>query len=44
LQEQGGRVTVPCLRIDNGDNIEWLYESSDIIDYLQRKVDEIEAC
>ena len=31
----GGRATVPCLRIetDAGD-VHWLYESSDIIEYL----------
>lgn len=34
----GGRAQVPCLRIEkpNG-NIEWMYESRDIIDYLDRK-------
>ncbi len=30
----GGRATVPCLRIDSGDEVRWLYESADIIDYL----------
>ena len=31
----GGRGTVPCLRIerDTGD-VEWLYESVDIVEYL----------
>ncbi len=43
LEEQGGRVKVPCLRIDNGDSTEWLYESSDIIAYLQQKVGEVQA-
>lgn len=38
LIEQGGRYQVPCLRIDNGDeNIEWLYESKDIIRYLDQR-------
>ncbi|WP_279586990.1 glutaredoxin family protein [Modicisalibacter xianhensis] len=31
----GGRKTVPCLRIDKGEATTWLYESSDIIDYLE---------
>lgn len=30
----GGRATVPCLRIESGDDVRWLYESADIIDYL----------
>lgn len=38
LIEQGGRYQVPCLRIDKGDeNIEWLYESKDIIRYLDQR-------
>lgn len=38
LIEQGGKYQVPCLRIDKGDdNIEWLYESKDIIRYLDRR-------
>jgi len=37
LLEGGGQVKVPCLRITNADgNIEWLYESDDIIQYLQQ--------
>ncbi|MEH6447114.1 MAG: glutathione S-transferase N-terminal domain-containing protein [Oleispira sp.] len=32
----GGQLKVPCLRIedDNGD-VNWMYESGDIIDYLE---------
>ena len=30
-------VKVPCLRIENGDNIELMYESNDIIAYLEKK-------
>ena len=30
----GGRMTVPCLRIERGDQVEWLYESLDIMQYL----------
>ncbi|MFV1972834.1 MAG: glutaredoxin family protein [Thiohalobacterales bacterium] len=37
LLEQGGQIKVPCLRITNADgNVEWLYESNDIIQYLQK--------
>ena len=34
LVEGGGRGTVPCLRIARGDDVRWLYESADIIEYL----------
>ena len=38
LIEQGGRYQVPCLRIDQGDDhIEWLYESKNIIQYLDQR-------
>jgi len=33
----GGKIKTPCLRIENQDNVEWLYESSEIIDYLQKR-------
>ncbi|MBD3670159.1 MAG: glutathione S-transferase N-terminal domain-containing protein [Gammaproteobacteria bacterium] len=35
LMVDGGELKVPCLQIkkDNG-NVEWMYESNDIIDYL----------
>ena len=31
----GGRSTVPCLRIDQGGDTQWMYESMDIIRFLQ---------
>ena len=38
LLEQGGRVKAPCLRIEKADgSSEWMYESKDIIAYLQRQ-------
>lgn len=38
LIQGGGRGTVPCLRItaDNGD-VQWMYESGDIVQYLKGK-------
>ncbi len=37
LQENGGRVKVPCLRIeDNEGKHTWMYESNDIIEYLSK--------
>ncbi|NMP30912.1 glutaredoxin [Thalassotalea sp. M1531] len=39
LIQGGGKATVPCLKIETADNdVEWLYESSDIINYLKAKV------
>ncbi|MGO2132627.1 MAG: glutaredoxin family protein [Halomonas sp.] len=37
LIDGGGRVKVPCLRIDHDDHVEWLYESSDINDWLNKQ-------
>ena len=35
LVREGGRHKVPCLRIEKADkSVEWLYESNDIIAYL----------
>ena len=36
LRTGGGSTTVPCLRIQKDGQVQWLYESLDIIDYLQR--------
>jgi glutathione S-transferase len=34
----GGKVQTPCLQIsDTHGNVQWLYESSDIIKYLQQR-------
>jgi glutathione S-transferase len=34
----GGKSQVPCLRIDQpGGRVQWMYESSDIVDYLQER-------
>lgn len=37
LLEGGGKVTVPCLRIEKEGKVEWMYESSDIIRYLEER-------
>jgi glutaredoxin len=34
----GGRVKVPCLRMETEAGVQWLYESNDIIEYLDKKV------
>ena len=34
----GGNLKVPCLRIDDGERgYQWMYESSDIISYLEQR-------
>ena len=34
----GGNLKVPCLRIDQGEqDYEWMYESEDIIQYLEAR-------
>ena len=38
LLEGGGRTTVPCLRIESGGEVQWMYESMDIIAYLNEKM------
>lgn len=37
LIKEGGKRTVPCLKIVNDDaSVTWLYESNDIIAYLEK--------
>lgn len=33
----GGKIQTPCLRIDSAGEVTWLYESSEIIEYLQQR-------
>ncbi|WP_299015188.1 glutathione S-transferase N-terminal domain-containing protein [uncultured Photobacterium sp.] len=38
LVNGGGRRKVPCLRIEkNNGEVEWMYESNDIIQYLEKR-------
>ncbi len=37
LATDGGKIQVPCLRIDEPSGTRWLYESSDIIAYLEKR-------
>jgi len=41
LEKEGGRIKVPCLRIDEGDQTTWLYESDEIIAYLNQQFDPV---
>ena len=38
LLEGGGRIKVPCLRIEDDDQVSWMYESNKIIEYLQQRL------
>ncbi|MBT5954073.1 glutaredoxin [bacterium] len=37
LKEGGGKIKVPCLKIELNDTVTWLYESKDIIKYLDKE-------
>lgn len=37
LENQGGEIKVPCLRIEENNKVTWLYESSAIIEYLKTR-------
>ncbi len=37
LLEGGGKIQVPCLRIEEDGETTWLYESSKIISYLEQR-------
>lgn len=34
----GGKLKVPCLRAEEENEVRWIYDSSDIIDYLQNRI------
>jgi glutaredoxin len=39
LREDGGKYQTPCLKITSGNGqVEWLYESNDIIDWLENNI------
>lgn len=37
LQQGGKQVKVPCLRIEENNEVRWMYESNDIIAYLTQR-------
>ena len=41
LEAGGGNIKVPCLRIDENNESRWLYESNEIIAYLNQRFDPI---
>ena len=38
LAQGGGKVQVPCLRIEEDGKTRWLYESNDIIEFLNQRI------
>ena len=38
LLSGGGKAQVPCLKIEVGEQSQWLYESKDIVQYLRQYV------
>ena len=38
LQQEGGRLKVPCLKITDGEQTTWMYESSEIVNYLEQNL------
>lgn len=40
LLAEGGKLQVPCLRIDEGGETRWVYESNAIISYLESRFGE----
>lgn len=40
LNAGGGQIKVPCLRIDQAGDTTWMYESDDIINYLEQRFGE----
>ena len=43
LLSQGGEIKVPCLRIDDDNETTWMYESVDIIAYLNQRFENTTA-
>jgi len=37
LLQGGGKIQTPCLRIETAGEVNWLYESSEIIKYMQQR-------
>nr|WP_298444064.1 glutathione S-transferase N-terminal domain-containing protein [uncultured Ferrimonas sp.] len=37
LASEGGKLMVPCLRIEEAGEVRWMYESGDIIAYLEQR-------
>jgi glutaredoxin len=37
LEINGGKILVPCLKVEYAGEVSWIYESNDIIKYLEER-------
>jgi glutaredoxin len=37
LEQQGGKIKVPCLRIEDNGETQWMYDSKAIVAYLDQR-------
>jgi len=37
LELNGGKIKVPCLKVEGAGEVSWIYESNDIIKYLDER-------
>jgi|TARA_B100001245_G_C22867267_1_gene417102 glutaredoxin len=37
LEINGGKILVPCLKVEYAGEVNWIYESNDIIKYLEER-------
>jgi glutaredoxin len=37
LEQQGGKIKVPCLRIEDSGETQWMYDSKAIVAYLDQR-------
>ena len=37
LELSGGKIKVPCLKVEGAGEVSWIYESNDIIKYLDER-------
>ncbi|MCU7924558.1 MAG: glutathione S-transferase N-terminal domain-containing protein [Candidatus Thiodiazotropha sp. (ex Dulcina madagascariensis)] len=42
LRREGGKLQTPCLKIRHDDRVEWLYESDEILRFLEQHFAEVE--
>jgi glutaredoxin len=38
LEAGGGRIKVPCLRIEENGEVRWMYESKQIVNFLEQRI------
>ena len=38
LEQEGGAIKAPCLRIEEESGVRWMYDSKTIINYLEQHI------